>query len=504
MLNARKGVPLVFAVSLVAGYVAGAAGSAPDGAMRHIDLRHLADNKTVLRNPHKGWYWHYIDNGYGRINYRDPKIHPPGDYLQDFPGLNHLYLRVDWSDIEAKKDVYDWSYVDAIMKEWGAKGYRFAFRVCCYEGDPALPYATPRWLRDMGCAGTDVTFTGSKGTAWEPDYGAPLFLERLEAFIRQYAAKFDGHPLVEYVDLGSYGTWGEGHTWMGTDRRWPVEVLKKHADIHARHFRKTPVLMNDDIVSTRVKDSDEARRELAKYFQAHGMGIRDDSVCVGIPGLGYDTLRAPWLFDLFWKQAPVDIENQHISMITPEVWQKGGPFLAALERTHATYAGFHGYPREWLKGRIPGGPVDGDPARVRREYTERIANRLGYWYFFDAVELPEAARAKSPMTLVMEWRNAGLAPAYHRFNLRVPLENAETGAASDVELPDVDSRRWMPGEVSRETVNVSLPAVPAGVYRVKLMLYERVGAAETVIQLGVKQEAVDGKGYVQVAMLRID
>ncbi len=278
--------------------VKGTMADATAPAMPRNDLRPLQDAVRVLRNPHKGWYWHYIDNGYGRINYRDPKIHPPGDYVRDFPGLNHLYLRIDWSDIEARKDVFDWSYVDAIMKEWGTQGYRFAFRVCCYEGDPALPYATPEWLCEMGCAGTDVAFDGHRAppaektdreaavppgasrdpssggpaappaakTAWEPDYGDPLFLERLEVFVRQFAARFDGHPLVEYVDVGSYGTWGEGYTWRGSEREWPLDILKRH----------------------------------------------------------------------------VDIENHHFHDIKPEVWQDGGPFLAALERTRATYAGFHG------------------------------------------------------------------------------------------------------------------------------------------------------------------
>lgn len=26
------------------------------------DLRHLANDTTVLENPHKGWYYHFIDN----------------------------------------------------------------------------------------------------------------------------------------------------------------------------------------------------------------------------------------------------------------------------------------------------------------------------------------------------------------------------------------------------------------------------------------------------------
>ena len=31
------------------------------------DLGHLADDKTVLENPHKGWYYHFLDNGYYRL-----------------------------------------------------------------------------------------------------------------------------------------------------------------------------------------------------------------------------------------------------------------------------------------------------------------------------------------------------------------------------------------------------------------------------------------------------
>ena len=54
--------------------------------------------KTVLKNPHKGWYWHYFDNGVRRPLYRD-KL-PEGETYESFPGLNHLYLRIDWYDVQ--------------------------------------------------------------------------------------------------------------------------------------------------------------------------------------------------------------------------------------------------------------------------------------------------------------------------------------------------------------------------------------------------------------------
>lgn len=51
----------------------------------------------------------------------------------------------------------------------------------------------------------------------------PVFLEKLGAFMEAYGKKFNGHPLVETVDIGTFGTWGEGtppmaRSWCGRSR----------------------------------------------------------------------------------------------------------------------------------------------------------------------------------------------------------------------------------------------------------------------------------------------
>ena len=112
----------------------------------YIDLRHLADDKTVLENPHKGWYYHFVDNGLKRPVYRD-KITEVKKFKT--PCMNHLYLRLDWIDIQgAGEDIYDFSPIDEIMEKWAPLGYKFALRFCCYE--PWLEYATPKWVFDLG------------------------------------------------------------------------------------------------------------------------------------------------------------------------------------------------------------------------------------------------------------------------------------------------------------------------------------------------------------------
>ena len=97
------------------------------------DLREFQDDKKILRNPHKGWYWHYIDNGYLRDNYR--KNHDPNDHLERFPGLNHLYLRFDWGDIEVEEGVYDWSWLDNIVENLESRGIKPWFNVGDYKKD---------------------------------------------------------------------------------------------------------------------------------------------------------------------------------------------------------------------------------------------------------------------------------------------------------------------------------------------------------------------------------
>ena len=46
----------------------------------------------------------------------------------------------------------------------------------------------------------------------EPRYDHPAFQSAFNELNDLLAAKFDGHPLIEWVDLMQYGLWGEGHT----------------------------------------------------------------------------------------------------------------------------------------------------------------------------------------------------------------------------------------------------------------------------------------------------
>ncbi len=426
----------------------------------HIDLRHLEDDKTVLKNPHKGWYWHFIDNGYKRENYR--VNHDPSDHLEDFPGLHHLYLRYDWGDIEVEEGKYDWSYIDAIMDEWSKYGYKFGMRICTYEGAGNIPFATPEYVFKKGARCYELP-----GGRLEPDYSDPIYFEALTRFMEEAGKHLANDPRLELIDVGTYGTWGEGHTGNGSERTYSNDVMKRHIDLHVKNFPNKFIMLNDDHINARWGVGHEDNMELVRYAMSLGLGLDDDSVCVKsyADWCGYNSLRTPWLFDMFWENAPIVLEFEHYTGVSPEVFRSGYPFVDAMQRTHATFAGFHGYPRPWLQ---------------REPYlTDYAANRLGYWYFITGIDISSLGVGVDNIAyLYIE--NRGFSHSYCKYEAKIKLCDDKGNVF--IQAIDADNRTWEPSSETRQKMVIRPHGIPAGNYALCFGLFD----GDTAINLALK------------------
>jgi hypothetical protein len=206
----------------------------------------LQDNGAELRNPGMGWVLHYYDNvptNYGsRLE--------PSDTLAEWPGLGASYLRIPWAWIEPTEGELRWSVLDTPLRRYADLGLPAGIRISCSES--WTEYGTPEWVRLAGAKG--YRFRPGKGIEedgpfWEPDYDDPVFMAKLDTFVRALAARYDGNPDVAFVDVGSFGVWGEGHTWSSTRKAYPVDTVKRHARLWCKYFRRTPVLAIDDFLS---------------------------------------------------------------------------------------------------------------------------------------------------------------------------------------------------------------------------------------------------------------
>ena len=442
----------------------------------YVDLRHLSDDKTVLENPHKGWYYHFVDNGLKRPVYRDRLTE-----VKKFrtPCMNHLYLRMDWADIEGEGEgKYDFSYVDRVMEEWGALGYKFSLRFCCYE--PWLEYATPKWLFDYGIGHTRNEFKREDGSiryAYEPDYDDPIFLEKLENFLRQAGEKYDGDERIESLDVGTFGTYGEGHTSSGSWKVYPASVLKKHVNLHLKYFKNTHLIVNDDFIQEAWNESPEDASEIYDYCLGKGLGLRDDSICVKsyVEQFGYNTMRHPTIFAKFAENAPVDIELCHIYHNIPERFKEGLPIIEALRTANATYAGFHGYEDEWFE---------------KSEYlTDYLTNRLGYWLFVDGVDpFTPTEGAKEMCKLIIA--NRGFAKCYHKYRLDLRLRDAD-GRIYPLNNDSPDTTEWDSGSENEISLRLDYRNVPEGKYTLELGLFSN----DRAIKLALKNDLLTADGY---------
>ena len=181
---------------------------------------------------------HHFDNSL--VNYGSRLL--ASDPLADFPGLSTVYLRLAWSYLEPQEGRFRWEIVDSPAQRWVARGKAVAFRFSASEGEPGV--GTPGWVRDAGAKG--YCFEGGKGVVpdrpgctWESDFDDPVFLEKLDHFLAAAAARYDGEANVAWVDVGSFGIWGEGHTFW-TPLAW------KSAGLAERFWPRAPVILESE------------------------------------------------------------------------------------------------------------------------------------------------------------------------------------------------------------------------------------------------------------------
>jgi len=470
---------------------------------KEFNLTSKWNDNIALENPHKGWYQHYFDNHINRY------LAAKDSDLLDFPGMDHLYLRLSWAYLEPQEGRFNWQVIDKVIDKWTAKGLKISFRISCREtGTDRIEqqYATPKWVVEAGAKGEfwyKGKRTGPKGP-WEPAYDDPVYLEKLENFLRAFAARYDGKPWLRYVDIGSIGDWGEGHTSSGSRTKYGYEQRKVHVDLHCKYFKKTQIVSSDDFVYT-IEDLTD-REKMHKYILSKGITYRDDSILVNYYIGAYPdtfTVRSPQWFADVWRDRPTVLELEHYGGVRRLGNWKGKPdsslakygkgksgtdfMRGAMEILHATYIGFHGYADVWLA--------------ENPEFTVDLLNRCGYWFFLHTVEIPDKMRPGESYEMKLTWENKGVAPAYHPYILKAQLTGRQT---AEFEF-ESGNQRWVPdarGKRYNTRYRLDIPPdLAAGTYVLKIKLYSAEEDRDVFLALDPK--LLDERNFYKIASTNI-
>lgn len=366
----------------------------------------------ILVNPDMGLVMYHYSNrqwAYGQLQER-------GDVLDWFPGTGCAYFRLPWCLLEPEEGVYRWDLFDSYAAPWVAAGKQIGFRLTCCESRYA--FATPEWVKKAGARGWFFKMKmskifgkdppGAELDIWEPDYGDPIFLAKLEKFLKAFARRYDGKPSVGFVDVGTIGMWGEGHTraygkQMKAEGKDPEASFFKHYEMHRRLLPNTTILCIDDQAGSSKPDPAETV-PLMKYAHELGFGFRDDSILVFTPSMIPERLKPhPWWFHANWAEyfapvAPTFVEHEHYDLSNERGAWSDEKLVESVEAYQATWLSIHGWPKVCFDG--------------SKDAYARAARRLGYRFELREASYPDEVTRGEPFEIDSTWVNVGVARRY--------------------------------------------------------------------------------------------
>jgi hypothetical protein len=442
------------------------------------------DTGEALINPGMGWTMHFYSNK--PENYGSKLL--PSDTLDDFPGLSTVYLRVPWAFVEPEEGRYNWAVLDTPAQRWIAKGKRIALRITTSEN--WMKFATPQWVRDAGAKGTFYEYSKGrveKSQTWDPFFDDPVYLEKLDRFLTALAARYDGNPNVEFIDIGTYGMWGEGHTHMSS-RQDSLELQKLHIDLHLNHFKQTQLCISDDFAG---HDKPGKRFPVTDYALSKGITIRDDSILVQPPPNSWYHAE---MVQPFWPTMPIILEHEHYgNSIGRNAWD-GALLEKAVEEYHASFMSIHWWPRELLE--------------AERETIDRINLRMGYRLFPQEISWPDRVNIAERFAVQWEWANKGVAPCYPGGFPALTLKDDQGGIVSVLVDEDFDLRGLEVGApgaspvkklVSEFVVGLVAPVTKPGTYDV----YLSVGTRDGTTKIALPLEGDDGQRRYRIGRIEL-
>ncbi|MDG1301164.1 MAG: beta-galactosidase [Opitutae bacterium] len=461
------------------------------------------DNGATLINPGMGWTMHFYSNV--ARNYGSKLA--PADTLEDFPGLSTVYLRIPWAYLEPEEGHYNWAILDTPAQRWIANGKRIALRLTCSEN--WMRYATPKWVVDAGAQGTFYKYGKGpveNGPSWDPLFDDPIFLEKLDRFLAAVAKRYDENPNVEFIDVGTYGLWGEGHTYASSQQ--DVFALKKlHIDLHLKHFKQTQLCISDDFAGPAKPGK---HFPITDYALSQGVTIRDDSILVARPPNSWYHAE---MAEVFWPTLPIILEHEHYGNSTRRKAWNPELLEASVEAYHASFMSIHGWPREVLEG--------------NRDAIDRINQRMGYRIMPVAITWPDTIQSGTQQDRYTEyrdmtahgdlsqsfkvqwsWTNKGVAPCYPGGYPALTLKDDQGGIVSvlvDEQFNLRDLKVGPPDDApitqleSEFIIGLYAPTTQTGTYD----LYVSVGQRDGTPSIALPLEGHDGQRRYKIGRITI-
>jgi hypothetical protein len=404
---------------------------------------------SLILNPGKGWVLY----GY------------PDQLTQEYVSV--IYGRTDWSRLEPKDGVYDWSSIDEMVKNCAQSGRKFGFRVMNQDGGVGVKYATPKWVFDEGAVSFSVPDDTVKpeGIHFDTkDWEDPVFLAKMKRFIAAFGARYNGNPNIAFIDIGNYGNWGEGNGGFAfpgaTFTQKPVSPASYRTNFIEPYLKAFP---NTRLM---VLGTQAEYESVYDWAISQGAGRRNDS--------GFDTR---WYYFgrqmVAYPRQPSFEENMD-PILKESLKVQSDAMIYNIVGTRSTMTQLFGSFCEKLP-----------------DLTRMAGNLLGYHYILQQAVIPKSVQAGQPFPLSLTWYNDGVAPLFDPCQVAVALLDAKDNVIEKQWLKTSHPRGWMSWLNTTENFQVTFNTVPSG-SKLAVGLYVNSTDAGPTYKLGIQGRTANG------------
>lgn len=401
------------------------------------------ESKELVLNPGKGFvkYW---------------------DYEESYKDLISIgYSRFDWADIEPKSGVYNWSIIDNEIQKYKENGKKFAFGVMCANTNRSIntpdkgKYVTPKWVFDAGAKGQKIQTlfweTGQKNTQIIPVWNDETFIENLNKFVTALGKHYNGNSGIAFIDIRSYGNWGEQHLYeLGGQEITPDELRIQHLQLYKNAFPNTQLI---------TPWGSEKYDQVYDWAVQNGIGMRSDGIFKYSDGS--ECLRAD-------KKAPGVFEYTagYDWIVSEGLWSKE-TLKKYIETGKPSYIQF-----------------DSKMYTANKDLYTQVGNRVGYHFVLKNVNLPSTIKNNIDYAIETEFINKGVTQIYQPCSIFIALTDSVGNIVQKQWLNGTDPLLWMSDKAAIETSTVSFKNITAGKYTLALGLFADKEDANPTYKLG--------------------
>ena len=404
----------------------------------------FVESDARLLNPGMGW-----------VVYGDARTFD--EETLDYASVG--YRRFEWHHLQPAEEQFNWKPIEDFLAAWHAKGKQAAFGVMAANSHSQLPFVTPRWVFEAGAEYRTAQIAedthGRQGEKVVPNFGHPVYLEKLEGFLTALAAKYDGDPRLAFLDIRSYGNWGEAHmSHLGGYPPLSDERFLQHVKLHRQAFRKTKLILP-------LIDDLKQHRSVAAWAIENGIGVRRDGIMGNSDGseTAIANGREPGIFEWYQNYEYTKANGWWDGSCTQPGY--GYPLAGCIERGHPSYVQM-GY---W------GGQNVAEFLAAERPLIDRLSKRIGYRLVLAEADLPKVITPGQPVTVSLTMVNRGIASVLIPCHVAFGLMDRQGNITARAGVEGADPTAWKPGETVRQSLQATFNPPAPGPYRLCLGLF---------------------------------